>query len=139
MEQREGLQTVNAWIQAFNRIGKSESNFHSFELVKAGDVVNATLVLEGVEAGGTCLAGPYALASLALSGSRVSLKLAAGEYQRCAGGGPDEVVERREPKYVDKVIDLGGDLELVNAVKAVRTEGDFVSLLEAALELAAGS
>ncbi|MEZ0247875.1 MAG: hypothetical protein ABWJ97_01260 [Thermoproteus sp.] len=135
--EREGLQAVNAWIQAFNRIGKSESNFHSFELIKAGDIVNATLVLQGIEASGICLQGPYALASISLAGGKVSLKLASGNYKRC-GQGPNEVSEAREPLQ-DKVIELGNDPELINAVKSVKTEGDFVSLLEVALELAAGA
>jgi len=93
--EREGLQAVNAWIQAFNRIGKSESNFHSFELLRGGDSVTATLVLQGIESSGTCLMGPYALASISLVGDKVSLKLASGNYQRC-GQGPDETAERRE-------------------------------------------
>lgn len=135
--EREGLQAVNAWIQAFNRIGKSESNFHSFELIKGSDSVIATLVLQGIEASGTCLQGPYALASISLVGDKVSLKLASGNYQRC-GQGPNETAEKREPAQ-DKIIDLGSDPELVNAVKSVKTEGDFVSLLEVALELAAGA
>ncbi|KUO83808.1 MAG: hypothetical protein RXQ56_04525 [Thermoproteus sp.] len=135
--EREGLQAVNAWIQAFNRIGKSESNFHSFELLRGGDSVTATLVLQGIESSGTCLMGPYALASISLVGDKVSLKLASGNYQRC-GQGPDETAERREPSQ-DKVIDLGNDPELVNAVRSVKTEGDFVSLLEVALELAASA
>ncbi|MFB6490958.1 MAG: hypothetical protein TU35_006920 [Thermoproteus sp. AZ2] len=138
MERGEGLQAVNAWIQAFNRIGKSESNFHSFELIRSGDAVNATLVIEGIEEKGACLAGPYALASLALAGGKVRLRLSAGDYQRC-GQGSGESNERRSPSYVDREIDLGGDPELVNAVMAVKTEGDFVALLEAALELAAGA
>ncbi len=135
--EREGLQAVNAWIQAFNKIGRLESNFHSFELVRGPNTVVATLVLQGIESGGACLQGPYALASISLVGDRVSLKLASGNYQRC-GQGPNEIAERREPLQ-DKVIDLGSDPELVNAVKSVKTEGDFVSLLEVALELAAGA
>ncbi|CCC81353.1 hypothetical protein [Thermoproteus tenax] len=138
MEQREGLQTVNAWIQAFNRIGKSENNYHSFELIKAGDSVNATLVIQGVDASGACLRGPYALASIVLAQGRVGLKLTAGDYERCAQG-PNELVERRDPAQLDKLIDLGSDPELIKAVKSIKTEGDFIGLLEAALELAASA
>ncbi|MEM0484829.1 MAG: hypothetical protein QW259_02575 [Pyrobaculum sp.] len=128
------MERIIQWIDAFNQIARSENNFHSFYIEKGEDFIDATLTLEEVARVEECRGGSYAAATVTLRGGKAVLEMASGRYKKC----PTQSGYNAE--YTNTTverIELGDDPEILNFIKSIKNEGDFVALLEAVLQAAA--
>ena len=127
------MEKIVEWVDAFNKIARNENNFHSFYIYKTGEDIQATLTLEEVAPVEQCRGGSYA-ATVAVQGGRATLEMTTGTYKKCptATGYTADYT-----KTAAERLDLGDDPELLNYVKSIKNEGDFIALLEAVIQAAA--
>jgi hypothetical protein len=128
------MEKIVEWVDAFNKIARNENNFHSFYIYKTGEDIQATLTLEEVAPVEQCRGGSYAAATVAMQAGKATLEMTTGTYKKCptATGYTADYT-----KTAAERLDLGDDPELLNYVKSIKNEGDFIALLEAVIQAAA--
>ncbi len=122
---------ITEWVDVFNKTARNENNFHIY---KTGEDIQATFTLEEVAPVKQCRGGSFAAATVAVQGGKATLEMTTGTYRKCptATGYTADYT-----KTAAERIDLGDDPELLNYVKSIKNEGDFIALLEAVIQAAA--